>query len=125
MCIKCDADPKSHSFFKMGRQGDTSLYYTCPGDATDHKTADVLTHYREVLEQNGDGKWVFIFDAKGFTMYHSTRVATAKGLLTIFNEYGDTLQELRILHANTFVKTLFSLIRPLTPASIYRKIVWK
>ena len=125
MCILCDTDPTSHSFFKMGRQGGASLFYTCPGDATNHETDGVLAHYREVLENNQGEKWIFVFDAKGFTLYHSTRIASARGLLTIFKEYGETLQEIRIVNANRFVKAMFASIRPFASANIFNKIAWK
>ena len=125
MCPLCDAEPSSHSFFKMGRQSGANLFYTCPGDATNHETEGVLSHYREVLEKNVGEKWIFVFDAKGFTLYHSTRVASARGLLTIFNEYGDNLEEVRIIHANRFVKAMFGAIRPFAPTEIFNKIVWK
>lgn len=125
MCQLCDNDPSSHSFFKMGRQGGANLYYTCPGDATNHETEGVISHYREVLERNAGEKWIFVFDAKGFTFYHSTRIASARGLLTIFKEYGDNLQEVRIVNANGFVKTMFATIQPFTPSSIFEKIIWK
>ncbi len=125
MCILCDNDPKSHSFFKMGKQNGANLFYTCPGDATNHETEGVLTHYREVLEQNKGEKWIFIFDANGFNLYHSTRIASARGLITIFQEYGDYLEELRILNANNFVKSLFMTIKPFAPTEIFNKIVWK
>ena len=101
------------------------MFYSCPGDATNHETNGVLTHYREVLEKNRGEKWIFIFDAKGFTLYHSTRIASARGLITIFNEYGDDLEELRIINANNFVKSLFMAIKPFTPTNIFNKIVWK
>ena len=125
MCNLCDTDPKSHSFFKMGRQGGASMFYSCPGDATNHETNGVLAHYREVLENNGGEKWIFIFDATGFTLYHSTRIASARGLLAIFNEYGDSLQEGRITNATSFAKTMFSAIRPFASAEIFKKIKWK
>jgi hypothetical protein len=125
MCKICDNNSKSHSFFKMGKQNGANLFYTCPGDATNHETEGVLNHYREVLETNNGEKWIFIFDAKGFTLYHSTRIASARGLLTIFNEYGDDLEELRIVNANHFVKSLFMAIKPFAPTNIFNKIVWK
>ena len=125
MCILCDNDPTSHSFFKMGRQGNTNIYYTCPGDATNHETEGVLQHYKEVLEKNNGEKWIFVFDAKGFSFYHSTRVASALGLLTIFNEYGDNLQEVRIINVNGFVQTMFATMKPFIPSNIFNKIAWK
>jgi hypothetical protein len=125
MCILCDNDPTSHSFFKMGRQGNTNIYYTCPGDATNHETEGVLQHYKEVLEKNNGEKWIFVFDAKGFGIYHSTRIASAKGLLTIFNNYGEHLEEIRIINTNAYVKPIFELISPLITTNISNKITWK
>tara|TARA_B110000285_G_scaffold214220_1_gene259337 strand:+ start:1177 stop:1554 length:378 start_codon:yes stop_codon:yes gene_type:complete len=125
MCPICDVDPTSHSFFKMGRQKSANLFYTCPGDATNHETEGVLAHYRDVLERNDGEKWIFIFDAKGFTLYHTTRVASARGLMTIFNEYGDHLEEVRIINANRFVKAMFGTIRPFVSSNTFNKIVWK
>jgi len=126
MCPICDVDPTSHSFFKMGRQGGANLFYTCPGDATNHETTGVLAHYREVLEMNAGGKWIFIFDAKGFTMYHSTRIASAHGMLAIFNKYGDDLEEIRITNTNRIVKAMFkTAIRPFISTITFNKIVWK
>lgn len=125
MCLLCDADPTSHSFFKMGRQRGANLFYTCPGDATNHETDGVLAHYREVLEKNEGEKWILIFDAKGFALYHTTRIASARGLMTIFNEYGDNLEEVRIVNANNFVKAMFNTIRPFVSSNTFNKIVWK
>ena len=125
MCPICDVEPTSHSFFKMGRQKGMNLFYTCPGDAINHETEGVLAHYREVLEKNEGEKWIFIFDAKGFALYHTTRIASARGLMTIFNEYGDNLEEVRIVNANRFVKAMFSTIRPFVSSNTFNKIVWK
>jgi hypothetical protein len=122
----CDADPTSHSFFKMGRQHGANLFYTCPGDATNHETNGVLAHYREVLEMNVGEKWIFIFDANRFTLYHTTRIASAHGLMTIFNEYGDNLEQIRIVNSNRFVKAMFNTtVRPFVSTSTFNKIVWK
>ena len=127
MCKICDDEPGSHSFEFYGKTKEgVYMYYTCPGDASKYwDTEGILNHYKEVLEQNNNNKWCWIFDSKGFDVKHSLEIGTAMGIIDILSKYENSLCEIQILNGNILIKGFYSLIYPFLSKEIINKIKWK
>jgi hypothetical protein len=112
MCKICEEEPGSHSFVFYGKTNEgESIYYTCPADASKYwDTEGILNHYKEVLEQNNNNKWMWIFDCAGFGMKHYMEINTALGIIEILSEYENSLCEIQILNTNPLIKTLYLLL---------------
>ena len=126
MCKICDEEPGSHSFefYRKTKEG-INMYYTCPAAASKYwDTEGILNHYEEVLEQNNNNKWCWLFDCKGFDVKHSLEIATAIGIIKILSKYEKSLCEIQILNANTLIKTFYSFIYPFLSTNIINKIKW-
>ena len=126
MCIICDQDPGSHSFEFYGKTNEgIYMYYTCPANATRYyDTKGILNHYAEVLEQNNNNKWIWIFDSQGFDIKHSLEIETAIGIIEILSQYDDSLCQIQIVNANLLIKTFYTLIYPFLSTNIINKIRW-
>ncbi len=126
MCIICDQDPGSHSFEFYGKTIEgIYMYYTCPANATRYyDTNGILNHYEEVLEQNNNNKWIWVFDSKGFDIKHSLEIETAIGLIKILSKYDNSLCQIQIVNANLLIKTFYTLIYPFLSTNIINKIKW-
>jgi hypothetical protein len=126
MCISCDIDPKSHSFFKIATEGTVQIFYSCPAEATKYFDKEsVELHCREKLqEKGGENKWIFIFDGTGYTLRHALAIGVSLSFLRVIKEYSDTLIEIRILNTSSYVSTMLTIMKPFIPHNIYSKINW-
>ena len=126
MCKICINNPGSHSFEFVGVQNGMNLYYTCPAKATMYwDTEGILMHYEELLEQNGDHPWIWLFDGEGFGLMHSMQISTALGIVDLFKKkYGKYLMEIRITHPTTYIKSLYAVIYPFLDEKIDNIIQW-
>jgi hypothetical protein len=101
------------------------MYYTCPANATRYwDTKGILNHYAEVLEQNNNNKWIWIFDSQGFDIKHSLEIETAIGIIKILSQYENSLYQIQIVNANVLIKTFYTLIYPFLSTNIINKIRW-
>ncbi len=127
MCPICDAEPGSHSFEFYGKTNEgIYMYYTCPAAASKYwDTEGILNHYKEVLEQNNNNKWMWLFDSKGFGIKHSMEMATAMGIIKILSKYENSLCEIQILNANPLIKTFYLLIYQFLSIDTVNKIKWQ
>jgi hypothetical protein len=88
-------------------------------------TEGILKHYEEVLEQNGEHPWIWLFDGEGFGFLHSMQIATALGLVNLLkNKYGKCLMEIRITHPTVYIKSLYGVIYPFLDEKIDSIIQW-
>jgi hypothetical protein len=125
MCKICDAEPGSHSFMKMAKQGTTTFFYTCPSEAKKYwDTKGILEHISESLRENDGEHWIWIVDADGFEIKHSIQISTAIGIVKILSEQGDSLKEIRIINPNRFISILYNAIYPFMTTSFKSKIQW-
>lgn len=126
MCSICKEEPGSHSFDFYGKTSDdVYMYYTCPADATKYwDTQGILYHYEEVLEQNNNKKWSWIFDCRDFGIKHSLEITTAIGIIKILKKYEESLCQIQIINANAIIKGFYSFIYPFLSKQIVDKIIW-
>ena len=126
MCVICQEDPGSHSFEFYGKTKEGMyMYYTCQAKATRYwDTKGILNHYEEVLEQNNNNKWIWVFDSEGFGINHSLEIETAIGIIKILSKYEDSLGEIQIVNANLLIKTFYTLIYSFLSTEIINKIKW-
>lgn len=126
MCKICINNPGSHSFEYIGVRNGRRLYYTCPAKATMYwDTEGILKHYEEVLEQNGEHPWTWLFDGEDFGFMHSLQIATAIGIIDLLkNKYGKCLMEIRIINPTVYIKSLYRIIYPFLDEKIDNMIQW-
>jgi hypothetical protein len=126
MCKICDDKPNSHSFHKLAKQGKTQLFYSCPAEATKYyDTEGIVQHMCELLDENKENNWIWIFDGRGFGIKHSLQIGTCMGIISVLKKYGDTLEEIRMTNTNPYVKSIFKACHPFIPNTLYNKIKWK
>jgi hypothetical protein len=126
MCIICDNEPGSHSFYKINTINNINIFYTCPAKATKYwDTKGILAHYEEVLEENGENEWIWIFDSHLFGFKHSLEISTALGILKLLkHKYGKYLKEIRIINNSIYIKSFYNLLYPFIPNKIIKIIRW-
>jgi len=132
MCIICDNEPGSHSFYKLdtnnnnNNNNNINFFYTCPAKASKYwDTKGILAHYEEVLEENGEKEWIWIFDSHRFGLKHSMEMSTAFGILKLLkNKYGKCLKEIRIINNSIYIKGFYNLLYPFIPIEVINIIRW-
>jgi hypothetical protein len=88
-------------------------------------TEGILKHYEEVLEQNGEHPWIWLFDGEDFGFMHSLQIATAIGIIDLLkNKYGKCLMEIRIINPTVYIKSLYRIIYPFLDEKIDNMIQW-
>ncbi len=126
MCIICDEEPGSHSFEYRGKTiNSINVYYSCPANATKYwDTKGILAHYKEVLDENDQEPWIWLFDGEGFGLIHSLEIATALGLVALLKEHNDSLQSIQIVHPTIYIKAIYKIIEPFLTSTLIEKINW-
>tara|TARA_A100001015_G_C14791168_1_gene633135 strand:+ start:419 stop:808 length:390 start_codon:yes stop_codon:yes gene_type:complete len=126
MCEICIREPGSHSFEFIRQENNINYYYTCPAKATKYwDTKGILNHYREVLNNNNNAPWIWIFDGSGFGLKHSLKIDTALGLIQLLKEdYGNSLIEIHIINPGIYIKSFYTLIHGFLNDNIVEKIKW-
>lgn len=143
ICRYCYYDKTSHSLEKIKTQTILNsacsrvsssnsacgriTYYTCPSKAKMYNdTESIIEHYRnefsETLKEPST-KWVWIFDADGFSMKHAMYLSLAKKLTkVIMFEFGEQLEEVRIINPTTFIKITINAVWYLMSKEMRKKI---
>ena len=88
MCQICIDEPGSHSFYLLAKNNEINYYYTCPAKASKYwDTEGILNHYEEILSDNNNQDWIWVFDSKNFGFAHSLQISTAIGIINILKKY--------------------------------------
>jgi hypothetical protein len=126
MCEICIREPGSHSFDFIRQENNINYYYTCPAKASKYwDTKGILNHYREVLDNNNNAPWIWIFDGTGFGLKHSLKIDTALGLIQLLKEdYGNSLIGIHIINPSIYIKSFYTLIYGFLNNDIVDKIKW-
>lgn len=126
MCEICIREPGSHSFDFIRQENNINYYYTCPAKASKYwDTKGILNHYREVLDNNNNAPWIWIFDGTGFGLKHSLKIDTALGLIQLLKgHHGNSLIEIHIINPSIYIKSFYTLIYEFLNDDIVDKIKW-
>ena len=126
MCEICVREPGSHSFEFIRQENNINYYYTCPAKASKYwDTKGILNHYKEILNNNNDAPWIWIFDGAGFGLKHSLKIDTALGVIQLLKEhYGNSLIEIHIINPSIYIKSFYKLIYGFLNNDIVEKIKW-
>tara|TARA_Y100000022_G_scaffold50828_1_gene43124 strand:+ start:372 stop:755 length:384 start_codon:yes stop_codon:yes gene_type:complete len=125
MCLICDENPKAHSFYKLAKENDSYIFYSCPADAEDYWDEEgIVSHIREKLNEIGSSNWIYIFDGKNFGIKNALEISVAKGIIEVLLEHSDTLKEIRLINTTRYVDLMMTIIKPFLPHEIFLKIKW-
>lgn len=124
-CPICKEDPTSHSLKKARETDDCIYFYTCPAQATKYNDIEgIINHYRGVLtEIPSDKEWIWIFDARGFTLAHAMEITLARRMATLITEeFGWNLRKVYIANPTTFITITMNVIWPFLSNRIKERI---
>jgi hypothetical protein len=112
-CPVCRIDPSSHSLKRLVDEGNTTVMYTKPAEATRYWDRDgILFHYDNVLSKIS-GDWIWIFDAEGFSAKHMLEIGVATSLAhLIATKYSNTLQKIIIKNPSPIVELVIIIVKP-------------
>jgi hypothetical protein len=121
-CQKCIANPGYHSFINFGSLGSTKLFYTAPAKTEDTnkdgtKLANITLHLKEETERS---PWIWVLDCANMGLHQYTELSFNLGLLDVLVE-NRTLEEVWILHPNTWVRGVYSFFQMISCAPILKK----
>ena len=126
ICEICKKYPDSHSFYKIKETNDgVSVFYTCPAKAKLHDDYDgILNHYNGMLQNNGNKPWIWIFDAKGFSIKHAMEVNISIAIAKLISSkpYSDNLQKIIIANPTWHINTTLKIIMPFLGENVKNKI---
>ncbi len=129
ICPICAKNPGSHSFKQINhfKTTDTRVFYTCPAEASKYDDYDgIIFHYDKTLAQYVKSPWIWIFDAKGFSMKHVLEIRVGIGLANlIVNKYSHNLQQVQIVNSNNYVMIIYNIIKPYLPQQFQNKILFR
>jgi len=113
ICAICHADPSSHSFSKMYKTDNTTVFYTCPANATKYyDTAGIINHYDAMLRENGDGQWIWVFDSKGFGIKHMLELNTGIEIAKLITQkYSKTLKKIKVINPTWYIFMAYNTIK--------------
>jgi len=123
-CQRCLQTPNAHSFIHVGSVNDIKLFYTSPARAIDYKeTAETFNYYKSHIESTKNSKWIWIVDCEGMKMKHYSSIELIKKLIQlILDEHKKSLQNIWIIHPNTWIKTAVAMIKPFLEKDIVEKL---
>ena len=112
ICKKCYNNPKAHSFKIVKIDAIKTVFYTCVADAEEYNdTNGILCHYENMLKNNGNKEWIWIFDCDRMELKHSLEVNTAKKLAQLISEkYSHNLQQIYIINSNYILNIILNFI---------------
>ena len=125
VCKICDEYPNSHSFSKISENDGIHVFYTCPAKAIKYNdSVGIIKHYKDTLDLFKGQKWSWIFDSKGFGWKHFTQMKLAIELAKLISSktYGDTLQDITLLHLNSYGKFMLKILWNFLSKYIQQKI---
>jgi len=124
-CPICARDPTSHSLKKIGMfDEDTVIMYTKPADASRYWDRDgIIVHYDNVLSKI-EKKWMWIFDAEGFSYKHMIEIDVATSLARLISaKYSDSLQKITIINPSFVVNIMLNIVTSFLSKKIQSLIV--
>ena len=122
-CPKCFEKPGYHSFAKIGKVNDTTIFYTAPAKSLDkNEDGQKLKHISSHIEEEPENKsWIWIIDCVAMSMEHCTEMSFNKGIVDILstNKY---VQEIWILRPNVWIQTAIAFFQTFSTTKIFSNI---
>jgi hypothetical protein len=103
---------------------DTVIMYTKPADASRYWDRDgIIVHYDNVLSKI-EKKWMWIFDADGFSYKHIIEIDVATSLARLISsKYSESLQKIIIINPSFVVTIMLNIVKPFLSKKIQSLIV--
>lgn len=114
-CPICTKYPNSHSFKFLCEYKSNIIMYTCPEQAIRYDDHDgIMLHYKGVLENIKDNKWIWFFDARNFSSKHYLQFNISIDLAKLISnpEYSNNLQYIIIYQPSWHLDLTLNLIYP-------------
>jgi hypothetical protein len=98
--------------------------YTKPADASRYWDRDgIIVHYDNVLSKI-EKKWMWIFDAEGFSYKHMIEIDVATSLARLISsKYSDSLQKITIINPSFLVNIMLTIVTSFLSKKIQSLIV--
>jgi len=114
ICKTCHEDSTSHSFSKLCEINGVSIFYTKPADATKYSDKKgILAHYENMLADNGEKPWKWIFDSEGFGMKHALEIGVGIGIAKLItSKYSNNLQKIIVKKPTWHIRLMYTFISP-------------
>jgi hypothetical protein len=113
-CGVCSTDPSSYVLRKVADKGSYTVFYTHPSKVkTVFCPDDIIRHYSHRLQENGQKKWVWVFDGSQFDTDHIMELKTGQGIAELLaGPFGDLLLEIKVINPTIHLKVLLKVIQP-------------
>ena len=112
-CPICKKYENSHSLRVLEELDGIFYLYTCPAKALRYDDREgIIQHYKGVLNDLKGKRWIWIFDARDFSVKHYLQFRLTKELADVICEYSETLDEIQIYNTNRFIKMTYGMIYP-------------
>jgi len=116
-CLRCIADPLTHSFEKIGelhRSGRIHIFYTSYKSIKDYtNSVDITHHITDALAGISGESWIWIMDCKFIQAKHMLQLNVSLKLLKLLRErYGSSLSALYLVNSGTIINTAMTTLGP-------------
>ena len=127
ICPKCHINPNTHSFRIIEENDKQTIFYTCPADAIEYNdTNGILLHYENMLKNNGEKDWIWIFDCARLEIKHSFELNTSKRIAELVsNKYMHNIKQIYIINPNFIINIIINFIWPFLNDKIKDLIIIK
>jgi len=123
-CPLCISDPDSHCFVKFGTIAGVDLVYTAPSrtKVIVENEYNILNFKLHIDSEKGR-PWIWILDCRGMKMKHYASIKFTMRIANILvNEHRDFLQEIIILHANDWIRSLLIICKKVFNEGIMKRV---
>ena len=116
-CLKCQLDPSTHSFEKIGelqREKRVHVFYTTYKSMKDHSNAaDIEQHILDELRRINGEQWIWIIDCKFIQAKHMVHINVPIRLLKILNgTFGDSLINVFLINSGPVIASAIIALKP-------------
>jgi hypothetical protein len=114
ICEICKINPNSHSLKKIKESKELIYYYTCPSEATNNETEGIKNHFKGVLSELKEKKWIWILDMKNFGLKNFSAIHSSMEIARLITEkYVTNLQKISVINQNPYTEIIYNIIKPI------------
>ena len=128
ICKFCENDATLHTFNIKTENINNIEYYSCMSEAKDKNISQIIYHIKGTLEYHHtqtnckDKTWSWLIDSKNFKFeWHFFKLF--KELLLIYEMYKFSLQNIKIINLNSWMKFFLKLCTPLMSNDLKQKLI--